>query len=213
MKTIRVLIADDHAVVREGIRKTLDEAPDIAVDAETGDGYEALDMAIHGTYDAVILDISMPGPGVMEIISELKRRRPDLPVLVLSMHSVKQYAVRTIRAGASGYLTKESATAEIVTAVRTVARGRRYVTAAVAEQLAGALSNGCPDRPAHDLLSDREYQILCMIGKGKTLKEIAAELALSPKTVTTYRARILTKINLETTSDLVRYAVKEGLVC
>ena len=212
MKKISVLIADDHEVVRQGIHKSLEDTTDISVDGETGDGYEALDMAIRGSFGAMILDIAMPGPGAMEIIKELTQRKPDLPILVLSMHPAKQYAVRTIRAGAAGYLTKECLTSEIVTAVRTIASGQRFVTNAVAEQLANAVANGCPDRSALAQLSDREYQILCMIGAGKMLKEIAAELALSPKTVSTYRARILEKTSLQTTADLVRYAVTEGLV-
>ncbi len=212
MKKISVLIADDHEVVRQGIHKSLEDTTDISVDGETGDGSEALDMAIHGTFDVVILDISMPGPGGIEIVKELTQRKPDLPILVLSMHPAKQYAVRTIRAGAAGYLTKETLSPEIVTAVRTIASGQRFVTSTVAEQLASAVANGCPDRSALAQLSDREYQVLCMIGAGKTLKEIATELTLSPKTVSTYRARILEKTGLETTADLVRYAVTEGLV-
>jgi len=208
---IRVLIADDHAVVRQGLKQILGDTPEMVVAGEATTGQEVLDKVRAEAWDVVILDISMPDHSGLDILKQLRSERPKLPVLVLSMHSEDQYAMRVLKAGASGYLTKDSAPDELVKAVRKVVSGGRYVSAFLAEKLAfeiGTDSNRLP----HETLSDREFQVLRGIAAGKSVTEIAAELYLSPKTVSTYRARLLQKMNLTTNAELIHYAFQNHLI-
>ncbi len=208
---IKILIADDHAIVREGLKQIVAETADMVVADEATSGHEVLDKAWNNEYDVVVLDISMPGRNGVDILKQLKRRRPHLPVLVLSMHPEEQYAVRVLKAGAAGYLTKESAPGELITAIRRVSTGRKYVSSSLAEKLAFDLEYET-EKPFHETLSDREYQVMCMITAGKRVKEIAEELCLSVKTVSTYRSRILEKMKMKHNAELTHYAIKHGLV-
>ncbi|HXE96297.1 MAG TPA: response regulator transcription factor, partial [Dongiaceae bacterium] len=192
----RILIADDHAIVRKGLVQILSDSPDPIMVDEASDGEEALAKAFSGDYDLVLLDISMPGKSGLDVLKELKGRSPRLPVLILSMHPEEQYAVRAMRSGASGYLAKGSATDELLNAIRKVLSGGRYVSSSLAEKLAGSLGDNI-ERPLHATLSNREYQVLCLIGSGKTTTEIAAEILLSVKTVSTFRTRILHKMRMK----------------
>ena len=208
---IRVLIADDHGIVRQGLRRIVSECPGMTVAGEAASGEEALALARERAFDLAILDISMPGRGGLDIIRDLRAARPSLKVMILSMHSEEQYAVRCLRDGASAYLTKGSPPEEIVQAIRTVAAGRRYITPSIAERLASRIDlEG--DRPLHDRLSDREMQVLMRLGSGRTVSDIAADMSLSVKTVSTYRARLLEKMGMQSTAQLIRYAVQNGLV-
>ena len=208
---IKVVVVDDHAVVREGLKRIISENPGMSVTGEAGDGHEALKVIKSGPCDVVLLDISMPNKNGLDVLKQLHAESPRLPVLVLSIHAEDQYAVRVLRAGAAGYLTKESAPARLVQAIRKVVRGGRYVTTTLAEKLVFDLEANATKAP-HEILSDREYQVLCMIASGKTVSEIADELSLSAKTVSTYRVRLLEKINLKNNAELTRYAIREGLV-
>lgn len=206
---IRVLIADDHPIVRKGLRELVASEADMIVAAESGHGLEVLRLIETGQFDVAILDISMPGISGLEILQKVRPERPHLPILVLSGFPETELAVRTIKAGASGYLNKEMAPEELVAAIRMVAAGRKYVSPVVAELLAGSVSRG-GDSP-HDLLSDREYQVMMLLAAGKTVSEIAAEISISVKTVSTYRARILEKMNLRNNAELMLYAVRNNL--
>lgn len=208
---IKVLVADDHAVVRRGLVQILNEAPDMIVAGEACTGREVLRVIRENTPDALVLDIAMPEGGGLEVLQQLQTLKPDLPVLILSVYSERQYAIRALKAGATGYLTKESAPEELVTAIRRVARGERYVTKSMGAELVAALE-GKAAGELHEGLSDREYQVMCLLATGKTVSEAAADLSLSVKTVSTYRGRILKKLNLETTSEIIRYALERGLV-
>lgn len=208
---INVLFVEDHAIVREGLKQILADTTDIVVADEAGDGEEALAKVLKGNFDIAVLDISMPGRSGLEILKELKAIRPALPILILSMYPEELYAVRAFKSGASGYLSKESAPTELITAIRKVSSGGKYVSPSLAESLALNLSDD-NSKPLHDKLSSREYQILCMIASGKTGKEIAAELNLSAKTVSTYRARVLEKMGLHSNAELTHYALQNGLV-
>lgn len=205
------MIADDHAVVRSGLKQILAETSDIVVAGEATNGREVLEKLEKQHWDVLVLDITMPGRSGLEILKDIKRLKPELPVLVLSMHAEEQFATRTLKAGASGYLNKESAPEELVKAIRKVCAGGKYVSATQAERMVGELT-GDADKLPHELLSDREYEILCLIASGKTPTQIARELSLSVKTVSTYRARILEKMNLTTSAQLTHYAIKGGLV-
>jgi two-component system, NarL family, invasion response regulator UvrY len=206
----RVIVIDDHPVVREGLKKIiLDGSLQIA--GEAADGEEALNVVRNNPCDVVLLDITLPKKNGLEVLKQIKAELPRIPVLVLTMHSEDEYAVRMLRAGASGYLTKESTPTNLVAAIRKVVRGGRYVSPTLAEKLAFDL-HADSDRPLHELLSDREYQILTMLSSGKTVSEIAAELALSVKTISTYRVRVLEKLQLKNNAEMTRYAIKEGLV-
>lgn len=207
----RILIADDHAVVREGLRQIIAKQSDMVVAGEAASGPDVLNKIRSARYDVVLLDLSMPGRSGLEILADIKKEQPDLRVLVLSIHSEDLYAVRALRAGASGYLTKESAPEQLVEAVRKVSRGGKYISPSLAERLAFALEADS-DKLPHERLSDREYQVLCMIASGKTVKEIAGELALSVSSVSTYRSRILIKMNLKNNAELAHYAIRNGLV-
>jgi DNA-binding NarL/FixJ family response regulator len=208
---MRVLIADDHAVFRRGLKETIGEVFPRVAFGEANSAQETLGHVRLHDWDIVILDISMPGKSGLDILNDLKRLRPKLPILLLSMHPEEQYARRALRSGASGYLTKESVPEELKLAVRKIVAGGRYVSASLAERLANDLRSGI-EVPVHELLSDREFQVLRMIASGKTVKEIAEEIDLSVKTVSTYRARILEKTGLRTTADLIRYAFQAQLV-
>ena len=208
---IRALLADDHAVVRQGLKQILGDTPEMVVAGEATTGQEVLDKVRAEPWDVVVLDISMPDRSGLDVLKQLRSERPKLPVLVLSMHSEDQYAMRVLKAGASGYLTKDSAPDELVKAIRKVVSGGRYVSSFLAEKLAfeiGADSSRLP----HETLSDREFQVLRLIAAGKSVTEIAAELYLSVKTVSTYRARMLEKMSLGTNAELMHYAMQNHLI-
>ena len=208
---MRILIADDHAVFRRGLTETLGEAFSRVTFGEAKTAQETIEYVRRQDWDVVILDISMPGKSGLDILDDLHRLRPKLPVLLLSMHPEGQYARRALKSGPAGYLTKESVPEELKEAVRRVRAGGRYVSAALAEKLAFDLRREA-DTPVHELLSDREFQVLRMIASGRTVKQIADEIALSVKTVSTYRARILLKTGMKTTAELIRYALQSQLV-
>jgi DNA-binding NarL/FixJ family response regulator len=208
---IKVLIADDHPIVRQGLRQILSGIPDMEVAGEAINAQETLDQVRAGGWDVLVLDITMPDRSGFDILKELKHEQPDLPVLVLTIHGEEQLAVRVLRAGASGYLTKENAPAELVKAIRKVVSGGKYISSSLAETLAAGL-DATSDRPRHKALSDREFQVMQMMASGKTLAEIAETLSLSAKTVSTYRTRLLEKMNLTTNAEIIRYAIENGLV-
>jgi two-component system, NarL family, invasion response regulator UvrY len=207
---IKVLLVDDHIMFREGLKQILGKHADVRVVGEAGNAAEALSLVRTVEADVVLLDISLPGPSGLDILNAMMVERPDQSVLILSMHPEDQYAVRMLKAGASGYITKERAAEELVTAVRKVAAHGRYVSPELAERLAADLQKPLA-RPAHELLSDREFEVFRMLASGKTLKEIAEALALSEKTITTYRARVLEKLNLRNNVELTHYAIKNNL--
>ncbi len=208
---IRVFVADDHAVVREGVKRILSDTPDLYVVGEAGTGQELCTLLSAQACDLVLLDISMPGRNGLEVLHHLKHTHPHLPVLVFSMHPGAQYAIRAFKAGARGYVGKESLPDELVTAIRKVVRGGRYVSPELAEHLVTEMTRESED-PLHASLSNREYQVLCLLGDGKTVSEIAGELVLSVKTISTYRMRILEKLHLKTTAELIHYAIHHELV-
>lgn len=208
---IRVLIADDHAILRRGLKEILMRELDGVMCGEAENGQLALDQIQSRDWDLLILDITMPGRGGLDVLKNLKALRPRLPVLVLSMHPEDQYGKRVLKAGASGYMNKESAPEELMKAVRKLLGGGRYVSPALAETLASDLSQDT-GRPAHESLSDREFEVLRKIASGKTVSQIAEELHLSVTTVSTYRARILEKMGMSTTAELMRYALRNHLV-
>ena len=209
---IRVVLADDHAVVRRGVRQILGEAEDIEVVAEARDYGELSALLRDQACDVLVLDISMPGKNGIEALKALRERLPRLAVLVLSMFPEDQYALRALKAGAAGYVSKEAAPEKLVEAIRLAARGKKYITPEVAQALASQLDAGTHPEKPHEALSDREYETLRLIASGKKLSEIAEAMALSPKTVSVYRARLLEKMKMRTNADLTHYAVKHGLV-
>jgi two-component system invasion response regulator UvrY len=209
--SIRVFIADDHAIVREGLKQILAEQRDVAVVGEAETGLDAIKLFRKSRCNVLLLDISLPDRNGIEVLKQIKDERPDLPVLMLSMHREDQYAIRALKAGASGYLTKQSAPRELVGAIRQVAEGQRYVSAQLAQVLAAQLGED-HEKPAHETLSDREYQTLTMIASGRTVGEIAKDLSLSVKTVSEYRSRLLAKMKLKTSAELTHYAIRNGLV-
>jgi len=208
---MRVLISDDHAVFRRGLRETLAEAFPRVAFGEATTAQETLEQVRRQDWDVVVLDISMPGKSGLDILDDLKRLRPKLPILLLSMHPEQQFARRALKAGAAGYLTKDGVPEELKQAIKKITAGGRYVSATLAEKLALDLREGA-DLPLHELLSDREFQVLRMIASGKTVKEISMDLSLSVKTVSTYRARIMEKTGMKTNADLIRYALQSQLV-
>lgn len=208
---VKIIIADDHSIVREGLKQIIADTPDMMVCDEACDGSELIEKVLLNKYDVVVLDITMPGTNVLDVIKRVKRQRPAIHILILSMHPEEQYAVRVLKAGASGYLTKESAPAELVKAIRKVSMGRKYISTAFAENLADTLLSGRAE-PAHASLSDREYQVLCMIASGETVKHIADNLFLSEKTISTYRSRIMQKMNMKNNAEIIHYAIKNMLV-
>lgn len=208
---LRILITDDHAVVRRGLKQVLEEEFDKVVFGEAQNTWEMLEHLQKKDWDVLILDITLPGRSGLEVLGELKLTHPNLPVLVLSMHPEDQYGIRVLKSGASGYMTKESAPDEIVMAIRKLLRGGKYVSPSLAERLASNLEVN-RENPLHEALSDREYEVMIMICSGKILKEIAQKLDLSIKTVSTYRSRILKKMNMDNNAGLIRYAIKNQLV-
>lgn len=211
-KPVRVLIADDHAIVREGLKQIIADDAGFTVAGEAADGHATIQQSRSGAFDVVLLDITLPDRNGIDVLKQLKKEMPALPVLILTMHREDQYAIRALKAGASGYLNKQSAPAELVNALREVAAGRKYVSAALAQELVQQIGHGESDKPAHASLSDREYQTLVMIASGKTVGEIASELALSVKTVSMYRARLLQKMQLRHNAELTHYAIRHRLV-
>lgn len=208
---IHVLIADDHAIVRKGLIQILRDAPDGFDVDEAESGHEVLEKIGSRRYHVVVLDITMPGRSGLDVLFQIRARYPDLPVLILSMHPEDQYAVRVLKAGASGYLMKESAPDELIRAVRKVADGGKYITASVAERLVNSLEKGGERKP-HEKLSDREFEVLLMLAQGRPVKEIAKKLFISAKTVHTYRSRVLEKMEMKTTAELIHYAIQNRLV-
>lgn len=209
-KPIRVLIADDHAIVRQGLRQILSDTADLTVAGEAENGVQAVQLVRSGEWDVVLMDVSMPDRNGIDALKIIKKEFPRLPVLILSMYPEEQYAIRALKAGAAGYLTKQSAPELLVTAIRQVASGKKYVSPSLAEELANAIGEDS-ERPPHEKLSDREYQTLCMIASGKTPTEIAEALNLSVKTVSVYRAGLLEKMNLRNNAELTHYGLKHGL--
>ena len=208
---IKIVIVDDHAIVRAGLRQFMEEQSDIEVIGEAANGREALDLVRKGGIDVIVMDLSMPDQNGVDALAAIKARAPELPVLILSGYPEAHYATNLLRQGASGYLNKECDPQEIVTAVRTVSRGRKYITPTVAELLADQLNSGA-DRPLHEQLSEREFQVFLRLSQGETIGVIADSLSLSVKTVSTYRTRIMEKMSLESNSDLTYSALKNGLI-
>ncbi|HJV51937.1 MAG TPA: response regulator transcription factor [Noviherbaspirillum sp.] len=210
-ETIKVLIADDHAIVREGLKRILGETRDIEFAGAAENGNDAIKLVRSAKADVLLLDISMPDKNGIEVLKQIKKDVPKLAVLVLSMHREDQYAIRSLKAGAAGYLNKQSAPAELVDAIRQVASGRKYISAALAQELANQIGDE-RNLPPHETLSDREYQTLLMIASGKTVSDIALELSLSVKTISMYRTRLLQKMKLRHNAELTHYAVRNHLV-
>ena len=208
---MKILIVDDHAVVRRGLKEILEEEFEAAEFGEAGNAADALRELRAAQWDVVVLDIALPGRSGMEVLKGAADRRPKSPILVLSMYPEEQYAIRALKAGAAGYLTKETAPEELVAAVRKILDGGTYVSASLAEKLAVSLGQD-GEKPAHELLSNREYEVMCMIAAGESVSQIAARMSLSVKTVSTYRARVLRKMGMRTNAELMRYALKAGLV-
>ena len=207
---INILIVDDHTIVREGIKRIINDVSDMSIRDEASSGKEALNLIKDYNYDLVLMDISMPILNGIQTLKIIQKEHKKLPVLMLSMHSEDQYAIRSMKAGASGYMTKETVSQDLVLAIRKITSGRKYITKEVAELLATDIYHN-EDKEPHEILSDREFQILKLIGDGKTTSDIAQELILSPKTVSTYRSRILEKLNLKTNSDLIHYVIDNKL--
>jgi DNA-binding NarL/FixJ family response regulator len=208
---IRIVVADDHAIVRQGLRQVLNAEGDFEVTGEAASYGEVMQLLRREGCDVLILDVAMPGRTGIETLKQVKQDWPKLPVLVLSMYPEDQYAFRALKAGAAGYLTKQAAAEQIVAAIRTISRGRRYITPELAEELAKNLDRDV-DTPPHELLSDREFQTMKLIAAGRTLQQIGETLALSPKTVSVYRARVMAKLKLSTNAELTRYALEKGLL-
>ena len=209
---IRLLIADDHQILREGLKHVVLQSHDIQVVGEADDGDAAITLAQATDADVLLLDVSMPGPGVLNVVARLKTVRPMLRILVLSVHPEGHYARRVLAAGADGYLTKSQSAEALASAIREVYSGRKYLTPSLAQELAMDLSKGRPRQNLHESLSNREYQTLLQFGAGKGVQQIAEQLKVSPKTVRTYRSRILEKTNLRSTAEIIFYAISQGLV-
>lgn len=208
---LKILIADDHSIVRKGLKQILSETPDMVVTDEAACGEEALDKALKNDYDVIVLDISMPGRGGLDVLKQIRTHKPKQPVLVLSMYPEEQYALRVLKAGAAGYLTKESAPDELITAIQKVSKGMKYISSHLAEEIAVSMDFDA-EKPAQEKLSDREFQVMCMIASGKTISEIGDELALSVKTISTYRTRILEKMRMKSNAELTHYAIRNQLI-
>ena len=208
---MRILIADDHAVVRQGLKQILTTDPDMVVTGEARDGAEAIELARKVEWDVAVLDYSMPGPSGIDLLNEIKREFPERPVLVLSMHPEDVHATRVLKAGGSGYITKESASQELASAIKKVANGGKYISQSLAEILALEISPDNRKFP-HEALSDREYRVMWLLASGKQINQIAKEMSLSPSTVSTYRSRILKKLKVSTNAELVRYAISHRLI-
>jgi DNA-binding NarL/FixJ family response regulator len=207
---LKILVADDHRVLREGLKKIIENSSDMTVVAEASDGQEVLEKLRKISVDMVLLDISMPGPSGLDILKQIITKYPKKAVLMLSQHPEDQFAIRAFRAGAAGYLTKDRASSELIAAIRKVSSGGKWVSETAAEQLASSWQDD-PSKPLHDTLSDREFEILCLLGSGQTATEIAKELSLSVKTISTYRTRVLEKMRLSKTADLIVYVQQHQL--
>jgi two-component system invasion response regulator UvrY len=208
---VKILVADDHAIVREGLKQIVADTSGLAVTGEAASEQETLELLRKHDFDVVLLDIAMTGRGGLEVLKQIKQEKPELPVLILSMYPEEQYAVRALKMGAAGYLTKVSAPDELIKAIKKIATGRKYVSNSLAEKLAFNLEVDT-EKPLHECLSDREFQVMCMIASGKTVKNIAEKLSLSVNTISTYRFRILDKMRMKTNSELTHYAIKNRLV-
>lgn len=211
MKQLKVFIADDHLLIREGLKKILSGEKEFTVVGEAGDPEEIIDFINENDVDILILDLNMPGRSGLDVLKHVKRIKPELKVLILSMYPEDQFGERTIKAGASGYITKESASEELMKALKKIAKGGNYISPAFAEKLLFKKKHMPGDKP-HELLSDRELQIMILLAKGKTQVEISNELALSSSTINTYRSRILEKLNLKSNAEIIRYAIQNKLV-
>jgi len=207
---LRILIVDDHPIVRQGLRQTLADAADICEIGEAAHGPQAIDLVRQSDWDAVVLDIGLPGRGGIEILKDIKRERPRLPVLILSMHPEDQYAIRALRAGAAGYITKETAPEKLLEAIRKITTGGRFISAELAERLAMEVAIDVPGTP-HAVLSDREFEVLRLIGTGLSVGDIADRMSLSVKTVSTYRGRILDKMRMKNNAELMQYVLTNRL--
>ncbi|MGA2551713.1 MAG: response regulator transcription factor [Burkholderiaceae bacterium] len=208
---IRVIVVDDHAILRRGLISILEASEDLSCVAEGSNAAETMRAIREFTADALVLDVSMPGKDGIEVLKQVKKEKPRLPVLILSSHAEEQYALRSIRAGASGYLNKSSAPQQLVAAIRQIASGRKYITPELAQSLADHIESPV-DGPMHGTLSDREFQTLKLIGSGYSLTQVADKLCLSVKTVSVYRARLLEKMQMKNNAELTRYAIEQGLV-
>ena len=208
--TVKILLADDHAIVRRGVRQLLAESWPAAVFGEATTAQQALEQVWKETWSIVLLDITMPGRSGLDIIRELKDAQPKMPVLVLSMHAEEQFALRMLKSGASGYVTKDTLLEDLTRAVDKVLAGGRYLSGTLAELLAGVLAGA--DQVPHERLSDREFQVMLLLARGMALKEIGAQLALSVNTISTYRLRMLEKMNMRSNADLVQYSILHGLI-
>jgi two-component system invasion response regulator UvrY len=209
---IKILVVDDHAVVRAGVQFFLADIPDMKISGEAATAHEAIRQIRSEPWDIVLLDIAMPDKSGVEVLKQIKREKPDLPVLMLSMHPENRYAVQILRSGASGYVQKEALATELVNAIHTILRGHKYISPAVAELLTMDPSITDADKPLHELLSAREYQIFYKLGQGEGVTKIADELCLSVKTVSTYRSRVLEKMNMSSNADIIYYAIKQNLI-
>lgn len=208
---IKIFIADDHAIVRQGLKQIVSDQMDMTVAGEAESGAEVLRFVRDETCDVVVLDITLPDKSGLDLLPEIKNLRPEIKILILSMHAEEQFAIRALKSGASGYLTKKSAPTELIKAIRRIKAGGKYINQSIAEQLAFFYGDET-DAPLHEKLSDREFQVLRMIAEGKTLREIADELCISEKTVGTYRTRVLEKMNMTRNAELIRYSVKNNLI-
>jgi DNA-binding NarL/FixJ family response regulator len=208
---IKILVADDHPIVRRGLKQIIADNPDMVVTVEAADGQEVLSQVWKNEFDVVLLDISMPVRNGLDILKQLKSQKPRLAVLLLSVHPEEQYALRALKAGAAGYVTKDRAPEELISAIRTVASGKKYISPSLAQTLAST-AGGAATGLLHEILSDREYSVLRLIAAGRTKIKIAEELSVSPKTVSTYRSRLLKKMGLKTDAEIVRYAIENRLL-
>lgn len=208
---IKLLIADDHPIVREGLKQILRDAPDIVISGEAEDGIEVINKIKKENYDVILLDISMPRKDGIEILNDLRKEKVKPRILILSIHPEEQYGIRALKAGAYGYLTKDNVPNELISAIRKVSRGEKYISPSLAEKLVDALKVGF-DKPYHEALSNREYQVMLLLASGKSMQEIAKELFLSIKTVSTYKTRILRKMKMKNTIEVIYYAIKNKLV-
>ena len=209
---VDILVVDDHAVVRAGVRYFVAEMPDMHIASEAATAQEAMRLIRAKKFDIVLLDIAMPDQSGVEVLKQIKRERPELPVLMLSMHPENRYAVQILRSGASGYVQKEALATELVSAIQTIMKGHKYISPAVAELLTADPASTDTQKPLHELLSAREYQIFCRLGQGEGVSRIADELCLSVKTVSTYRSRLLEKMHMQNNADIIYYAIKQNLI-
>ena len=209
---INVLVVDDHALIRKGMKQILDDTCDIRVTGEAETGIEAIKLVRENKYDMVLLDITLPDKYGIDVLKQIKLMNPTMPVMILSMHPDEQYAMRSIKAGAAGYMNKQSAPSQLVVAIRKVASGKKYISSELAEQLANDLTNDKPMEVPHKILSNREYQTLCLMAAGKSLSEMADIMSLSAKTVSVYRSRMLEKMQLKNNAEAVRYAINNNLI-